>query len=168
MKANRVVSQEEGLAADEGLEVVTTRVIDAPRELVFKAWIDPKHMARWWGPHGFTTPVCELDVRVGGVGRIVMRGPDGAEHPMKAVFREDVENERLVFSNVPVDEAGAPLLDGETIVTFAEQGRKTKLTVQTRAVALDERAKPMLKGMEAGWAQTIERLATYLENARRD
>jgi uncharacterized protein YndB with AHSA1/START domain len=61
--------------------IVITRIFDAPRELVWKAWTDPKHMAQWWGPQGFTNPVCELDVRVGGAWRIVMRSSDGIEYP---------------------------------------------------------------------------------------
>ncbi len=63
-------------------DFVISREFAAPRELVWQAWNDPKHMAQWWGPHQFTNPVCELDVRVGGAYRIVMRGPDGVEYPM--------------------------------------------------------------------------------------
>ena len=72
-------------------ELVLTRIFDAPRAIVFKAWTDPQQLARWWGPKGFTNPVCELDPRVGGTLRIVMRAPDGQEHPMTGVFREIVE-----------------------------------------------------------------------------
>ena len=71
-------------------EVVITRVFDAPRALVFKAWTDPKHIARWWGPMGFTNPICELDARVGGAWRIVMRSPTGIEYPCGGVYREIV------------------------------------------------------------------------------
>jgi len=65
-----------------------TRAFDAPPTLVWKAWTDPKMMAQWFGPRDFTNPVCELDVRVGGSLRIVMRGPDGNDYPMKGVFLE--------------------------------------------------------------------------------
>jgi uncharacterized protein YndB with AHSA1/START domain len=143
-------------------EVVITRIFDAPRELVFKAWTDPKHVAQWWGPKGFTNPVCEMDVRPGGALRIVMRAPDGAEHPMKGVFREVVELERLVFTNVAVDTQGNHLLEGLTTVTFAEQGGKTKLTVRTSAAGLVSEAAQMLKGMEEGWTQSQDRLEAYL------
>src|SRR5579872_6853405 len=78
-------------------ELTITRVFDAPRALVFKAWTDPKHLAQWWGPHTFTNPVCELDVRTGGAFRIVMRGPDGAEHPARGVYGEVKPPERLVM-----------------------------------------------------------------------
>ena len=76
-----------------GYEVVLTRTFAAPRSLVFKAWIDPEHLAQWWGPHGFTNPVRELDPRPGGRWRIVMRGPDAADHPAKGVYREVVAPE---------------------------------------------------------------------------
>lgn len=138
--------------------IVLSRTLDAPRSLVFKAWTDPGHLAQWWGPHGFTNPVCEIDARVGGAMRIVMRAPDGAEYPMTGVFREFVEPERLVFTNVALDAAGKALLEGLATVTFAEHGR-TKLTVQTSAVAVLAAAAGMLAGMEARWTQSLERLA---------
>lgn len=143
-------------------EVVITRVYDAPRALVFKAWIDPKHLKRWWGPKVFTNPVCEVDARVGGAWRIVMRAPDGVDYPCGGVYREIVEPERLVFTNIATDNDGNPILDGLTTVTFEEQGGKTKLTLTTRAVALVEYAAAYLQGMEAGWTQSLESLAEEL------
>jgi uncharacterized protein YndB with AHSA1/START domain len=143
-------------------EVVITRIFDAPRGLVFKAWTDPEHMARWWGPNGFTNPICDLDARVGGAWRIVMRSPAGIEYPCGGVYREIVEPERLVFTNIATDNEGNPVLDGLTTVIFAEHGGKTKLTLQTRAVALVAHATAYLAGMEAGWTQSLERLAEEL------
>lgn len=84
-------------------------------------------MARWFGPHVFTNPVCELDVRAGGSLRIVMRGPDGSGYPMEGVFCEVIMPERLVFTNIAVDKEGKHLLEGETTVTFAEINNKTTL-----------------------------------------
>jgi uncharacterized protein YndB with AHSA1/START domain len=146
-------------------ELVITRIIDAPRDLVFKAWTEPKHMAQWWGPKGFTNPVCEMDVRPGGTLRIVMRAPDGVEYPMTGVFREIVTPERLVFTTVAEDQEGNPHLEGLTIVTFAEHDGKTTLTVQTSAVGLTPESARMLEGMEAGWTQSLERLAEYVAKA---
>ncbi len=148
--------------------LVLTRVFDAPRELVFRMWTDPKHLARWWGPKDFTNPVCEADARPGGALRIVMRGPDGNEYPMVGVFREVEAPERLVFTNVAVDGEGNPILDGLTTVTFAEEGGKTKLTLETRAVALVPYAAAYLNGMEAGWTQSLERLAERVADADRE
>jgi uncharacterized protein YndB with AHSA1/START domain len=138
--------------------VTFTRVFNAPRALVWKAWTDPKMMAQWFGPRGFTIPVCELDVRVGGSLRIVMRGPDGNDYPMKGVFRQVVVPERLVFSNIATDKEGNHLLEGETTVTFAENDGKTALTLTTYAAGLVPIAPKMLAGMEAGWTQSIDKL----------
>ncbi len=146
-------------------ELVITRVFDAPRELVFKMWTDPKHMAQWWGPKGFTNPVCELDVRPGGAIRIHMCGPDGTVYPMTGTFREIVAPERLVVTAVAEDKQGNPLLEGHDVVTFEEHGGKTKLTVHARAVGLAPIAPQMLAGMEAGWTQSLERLAELVARA---
>ena len=153
-------------AAPMQREVTISRLIAAPRDLVFKAWTDPAHLARWWGPRGFSNPVCEVDARVGGELRIVMRGPDGTDYPMRGVFREVVAPERLVFANFPVDADDRPLLDGLTTVTFADEGgkggMKTRLTVVMRATGLAPVAARMLEGMEAGWTQSIDRLEAYV------
>lgn len=143
-------------------ELTLTRVLDAPRELVFRMWTDPQHVAKWWGPMGFTNPVCEMDVRPGGALRIVMRAPDGTDYPMIGTYREVRAPERLVFAFSAVDADGNPLLDGVTIVTFADRGGKTELTVETRAVGLVPLAARMLEGMDAGWRQTLDRLEGHV------
>jgi uncharacterized protein YndB with AHSA1/START domain len=150
-------------------EVNLTRVYDAPRSLVFRMWTDPKHMAQWWGPKGFTNPVCELDVRPGGKIWIVMHGPKGSDFdqdfPMSGTFHEVVANERLVFTAVAEDKDGNPLLEAHTTVTFEDQGGKTKLTVQANAVGLAPVAPQMLAGMDAGWSQSLEKLADVAAGA---
>ncbi|MGC1464944.1 MAG: SRPBCC domain-containing protein [Pseudolabrys sp.] len=154
-------------AAQYGERTVTIkRTFDAPRALVWTCWTYPKHMAQWFGPQHFTNPVCELDVRPGGALRIVMRTPDGAEYPMKGTFREVVPNERLAFSNIAVDKDGNHLLEGETTVTFAEQGGKTTLTLTAHAVGLVSLAPQMLAGMEAGWTQSIDKLEALVAQLR--
>src|SRR5436853_2891112 len=116
-------------AAIPARELTLTRVLDAPRELVFRMWTDPQHVAKWWGPTGFTNPVCEMDVRPGGALRIVMRAPDGADYPMIGTYGEVTPPERLAFTNSAVYADGDALLDGLTIVTFAERSGKAELTV---------------------------------------
>ena len=106
-------------------ELTITRVIDAPREAVFEAWTDPQQMARWWGPNGFTNPVCEMDAKPGGAMRIVMRAPDGVDYPMSGVFQEIAAPDRLVFAAAAEDHAGNPLLEWVSTVSFAEDGGKT-------------------------------------------
>jgi uncharacterized protein YndB with AHSA1/START domain len=143
-------------------DLVMTRVFDAPRELVFRVWTDTRHMARWWGPKGFTNPVCELDVRAGGAIRIHMRAPDGMVHPMTGVFQEIVEPERLIFVSSALDGNGNSMFDVLSTVTFAEQRGKTVLTLQLRVINTTAQAPQYLKGMEMGWTQSLDRLGAYL------
>jgi uncharacterized protein YndB with AHSA1/START domain len=143
-------------------EITITRVFNAPRALVFKAWTDASELAQWWGPKGFTNPVCELDVRVGGATRIHMRSPDGSVYPMKGEFREIVPPERLVFTNIAVDAADKPIIEGLTTVTFIERGGKTTMTLQTRGRAVVDYAVGYLQGMEMGWSGSIDKLEILL------
>ncbi|HTV60695.1 MAG TPA: SRPBCC domain-containing protein [Verrucomicrobiae bacterium] len=149
-------------AKAEEREIVLTRIFDAPVETVFQAWIDPKQLARWWGPRMFTNPVCEVDARVGGAWRIVMRGPDGSEYPCGGVYREIVRPERLAFTNNATDKDGRVILEGFTTVLFDSQGGKTKLTLRTRAKATVDYAAAYLAGMDAGWTQSLEKLGEDL------
>jgi uncharacterized protein YndB with AHSA1/START domain len=120
-------------------------------------------MARWWGPKDFTNPVCEMDVRVGGKILIHMRAPNGAIHPMTGTFDEVAEPECLVFRAVPVDHDGAPLLESLTTVTFHDVGGKTKVIVHASAAPIAPIGSEMLKGMNMGWSQSLERLADLIE-----
>jgi len=143
-------------------DLVMTRVFDAPRELVFKAWTETGHVAQWWGPNGFTNPVCELDVRAGGAIRIHMRAPNAVVYPMTGRFEEIAEPERLVFVSSALDEKGNSMFDILNTVLFAEQGDKTRLTLQARVIRATALAPQYLKGMEAGWTQSLDRLAAHL------
>src|SRR5262249_33672413 len=113
----------------EDRELVITRVFDAPRRLVFKAWTEPGRLAQWWGPRGFTTPLCEMDVRPGGAFGFGMRSPQGTDHRLRGVFREIVEPERLVCTWAWEDE-GKPGHETLLTVTFAERDGKTTLTLR--------------------------------------
>lgn len=143
-------------------EVTLTRVFDASLAMVWKAWTDPQQMAKWWGPHHFTNPRCELDVRAGGAIHIDMRGPDGTVYPMGGHFDEIVPWQRLVFTAIAQDHDGNALLKSVTTVTFAEEGGKTRISVNASAVGLAPVAVQMLAGMEAGWTQSLERLAAHV------
>jgi uncharacterized protein YndB with AHSA1/START domain len=149
-------------ASPEQYELNLTRVFDASRELVFKAWTDPKHVAQWWGPGGFTNPVCEIDARPGGEMRIHMRGPDGTIYPMTAVFKELLAPERIVFQSGALDPSGKPLFEVLTTVTLADQSGKTKLTLNAKVLNMTAQAPQYLAGMEAGWTQSLERLAAHV------
>lgn len=140
-------------------ELTITRMFDAPREVVFQTWTDPAHLKRWWGPRDFTNPVCEVHLKIGGAWKIVMRGPNGAEHTAQGVYREILPPERLVFTNSAFDQDGKLLLEGVTTVNLIDLGGKTKLILRTRAKGLVPFAEQMLDGMESGWSQSLDRLA---------
>ncbi|MCX5512708.1 SRPBCC domain-containing protein [Kaistia algarum] len=140
-------------------ELTITRLFDAPRRLVFACWTEPERLAIWWGPAGFSNPVCRVDARAGGEIDIVMQAPDGQEFPMSGSFREVVPPERLVFISRALGPNGEPLLEGLTTVTLEEVNGKTKMTLHTEATAIAPIAIGMLQGMEAGWTQSIEKLA---------
>jgi uncharacterized protein YndB with AHSA1/START domain len=144
-------------------KVLVQHTFDAPRDVVFKAWTDPKYVAIWWGPHGFTSPVCELDVRPGGALRIHMRGPDGAIYPMTGVYKEIVRPERLVFTGAALDEKGEPIFEVLNTVTFVQKGEKTLVTVDARVIMATAGAGVFLQGMEEGWSQSLERLDDFVK-----
>jgi uncharacterized protein YndB with AHSA1/START domain len=161
----------------EANEFKLSRVIDAPRELVFKAWTDPKQMAKWWGPHNFTNPICELDVRAGGAMYIVMRSPDGEDYPLLGTYIEIVEPERIVWihntSEHPAEwhamlqkfyhGVGKPSLEARNMVTFeALPDGKTLLTLQTIFDTIELRNAMVEMGMNEGWGQSLEKLETLL------
>ncbi len=81
-------------------EIVATRLLDAPRELVWEVWTDPKHLAQWWGSNGFANTIHEIEVKPGGVWRFIMHGPDGTDYKNEIVYVEVVKPERLVYDHV--------------------------------------------------------------------
>lgn len=149
----------------EGHTFVTERLFDAPRSLVWNVWTTPEHLAQWWGPKGWTLPVCEVDLRPGGVWLYCMRGPDGTESWGKATYREIVEPERLVYEDSFVDADGNPL-DGmpELMVTvlFEEVDGKTKVISRTDFASAAALEQVLSMGMEEGLAETWDRLEAYL------
>ena len=142
-------------AADR--ELVISRVIDAPRRLVFKAWTQPEHIARWWGPQGFTTIHCDMDIRVGGTYRFGMRSPHGSEHWKRGVYREIVEPERIVFTFAWEDAAGQPGPELLTTVTLAEEGEKTRLTLHQAMFETTEARDDHV----TGWTSCLQRFVDY-------
>jgi uncharacterized protein YndB with AHSA1/START domain len=137
-------------------EIVASRVFNAPRDLVWKAWSDPKHIAQWWGPKGFTNTIHEMDFRPGGVWRFVMHGPDGTDYQNKIIYREIVKPERIAYSHV-----SGPLF--EATATFTAEGDKTRVEVRMVFESAELRDK-VAKDFHAveGLAQTLERLGQKL------
>src|SRR3954463_9760812 len=151
--------------------LVITRIFDAPRELVFKVWTDPKHIVNWWGPGGFTAPHATVDLRVGGALHYCMRGPDGKDYWTKGFFHEIVVPEKIVCTMFFSDKDGnlrsaadygmGADFPGEMLdtVTFEKvAGNKTRLTIR--------RSTPMAiskKYMEdQGWNSSLDKLAAEL------
>lgn len=137
-------------------EVVTTRVVNAPQARVFEAWIDPKHVAQWWGPDGFTTTIEEMDVQPGGVWQSVMRGPDGTDYRNNSVFDEIARPARLVYSHIT-----GPVF--RMTVTFDEGGGKTTVTMRMLFETAEERDKAVkVFGIVEGGKQTLARLEEHV------
>ncbi|HEX4373676.1 MAG TPA: SRPBCC domain-containing protein, partial [Puia sp.] len=110
-------------------EVKIIRILNAPRELVFDAWTDVKHLAEWWGPAGFTNPVCKVDAKAGGKIYIEMRSSNGTIYPMNGMFKEIIRPEKIVFISGALDKNGNQIFEVLNTVTFADENGKTKLTL---------------------------------------
>ena len=119
-------------------EIVFTRVFDAPRRMVWEAWTDPKQLVLWWGPRGFTTTIEEMDVRPGGVWKLVMHGPDGTDYPNKSIFTEVVPYERLRY-RLSGGKRGGPAAQFEMTATFAGEDGKARLTMRMGFVSSEPR-----------------------------
>jgi len=144
--------------------LVITRVFDAPRDLVFKAWTKPEHLMRWWGPRGFTMTLCDMDPRPGGAYRFHMRSPEGTEHRSHGVIREIVEPERLVVTGSWVDAQGVPGHETTLSVSFADHGEGQTMLTLHQAVFESVTARDSHRG---GWGSALECLADYLAEAPR-
>jgi len=149
------------IATPSDREVVMTRVFDAPRHLVFDAFTKPELLKRWFGPRGWSLVVCEVDLRVGGGFRFVLRGPDGKELGMRGVYREIVAPERSVHMESFDDYPGESQVTG----VFTEQGGKTTLTATVLYASQEVRDAVLKSGMEHGAAESYDRLAELLASA---
>ena len=154
-------------------ELVIERVFDAPRGLVWKAWTEPEHFMRWWGPKAYTTPHCEIDLRVGGKFLNCMRSSDGQDIWSTGVYREIVPLERIVCTDSFADEKGNVVpathygmpddipLEMLVTVTFEDMGGKTRMTLRHEGLPAGE----MSDGANAGWNESFDKLAASLAKA---
>ena len=158
-----------------------SRWLDAPRDRVWRAWTDQRELAKWWGPHGFTNPVAEADVRPEGELRIVMRSPDNVDLPMSGQYLDVEPPSRLVFT----DEVGADApavwydtLDGYrpslpprsplrivVTVTFEERDGGTQLTIESEFASDEDRDAVMRLGAASGWSESLEKLEAFVTTA---
>lgn len=151
-------------------ELVITRVFDAPRNLVWKAWTEPEHVMEWWGPKGFTAPIVKTDFRVGGKSLLCMRSPEGEDYWSTGVYREIVEPEKIVTTDSFSDAQGNVVpashygMSGDwpsellVTVTFEEDDGKTKLTLRHEGFP-DTENRDLAK---AGWSESLDKLAEHL------
>jgi uncharacterized protein YndB with AHSA1/START domain len=146
-------------------EIVISRVFDAPRALVFKAWTDPRHVMAWWGPHGFENTECALDLRVGGKFHLQMTGPDGKEYPCQGTYSEIVEAERITYIGIAEDGhacgAGIPPRALVTVDFEDEEDGKTRLTINTRLPNPAAKTAAAQGGYIVGWTESLDRLAHF-------
>ena len=146
--------------------IIGTRIFNAPRDLVFSAWTDAKHLAQWWGPNGFTTTTSAFDFRPGGVWRFVMHGPDGRDYQNRITYQDIVPPQRIVYRHAGSgDEVGAVRFT--TTVTFDElkvgSGARTRITMRMDFPSAAERDRVVKDhGADKGQAQTLARLAEYV------
>jgi len=149
------------LAEAQDHVLLFTRVFNAPRDVVFRAWTDPKQLVQWFAPQGFSVAFLEMDVRPGGTWRKCMRSPEGVDYWRRGSYLEIVEPERLVFTYISDDPESDP--EHETVVTmiFEDQGAKTLMTFRQQefesAAARDSH--------QHGWTSCMQRFAAFLETA---
>ena len=151
-------------------ELVITRVFDAPRELVWKAWTEPDRLMQWWGPKGFTAPVCQIDLRVGGKYLNCMRSPEGKDYWSTGVYREIVPLERIVCTDSFADEHGnvvpathygmSPDSPLEMLVTVTFEEHEGNTTMTLRHAGLPPGQDQDMAG--AGWNESFDKLAESL------
>ena len=146
-----------------GRELSLTRIMDAPREKVFRAWTDPELLKQWFAPAPWTTPRAELDVRPGGANFILMRGPQGQEFPNRGVYLEVVKNERLVFTDAystAWEPAEKPFMT--VILTFEDEAGKTRYTARVRHWTAEDKESHEKMGFHQGWGICADQLTALV------
>jgi uncharacterized protein YndB with AHSA1/START domain len=140
-------------------DLVLTKLIDAPREAVYRCWTEPDLLTQWFAPRPWSTPRAEMDVRPGGSSLIVMRGPDGDEFPNAGVFLEVVPNEKLVMTDAYAsawEPSENPFMT--VIVTFEDEGGKTRYTARALHWTVADRERHEKMGFHEGWSQCADQL----------
>jgi uncharacterized protein YndB with AHSA1/START domain len=145
------------------MEMDLTRIVHAPRSLVWQAWTEVDKLQQWWGPQRFTNPRCEIDLRVGGPIRIDMRAPDGVVYPMSGEYEQIAPPERLVFLTSALDEQGEPIFVNRNTVVFREVKGGTEISIHTVVIEAKPHAMQYLKGMREGWSSSLDKLADFLK-----
>lgn len=146
-------------------ELSLTRLIDAPRAKVYRCWSEPELLKQWFAPKPFTTPVAELDLRPGGGNLIVMKSPEGQEMPNRGQYLEVIPNERIVFTDAYTGDwqpGAKPFMT--VILTFEDEGGKTRYTARVRHWSEADKAQHEQMGFEQGWGQCADQLAALAKS----
>jgi uncharacterized protein YndB with AHSA1/START domain len=155
------MSARNSIDLDDPLAIAGTRLLDAPRELVWKVWTDPKHLAQWWGPDGCRTTTSAYECKPGGVWRFVMHAPDGRDFKNLITFEIVEPPERLVYRHGGDDDVEP--VQFRTTVTFEDRGGKTRLTLRGVFPSAAERDRVIKEyGADKGMIQTLGRLSDYV------
>jgi uncharacterized protein YndB with AHSA1/START domain len=151
-------------AAPSNRDLVLTRLVDTPRDKLYRAWTEPKLLKKWFAPLPYTTPVAELDVRPGGGSYIVMRSPEGQDLPNRGVYLEVVPNERIVATDA-FTEAWTPSEKPfmTLILTFAEEAGKTRYTALVRHWTTEDREAHEKMGFHEGWGKCTDQLEALVK-----
>ena len=150
-------------AASAARDLVHTRIVNARQELVWRLWTESRHLAQWWGPHGFTNPECSIDPRPGGELRILMCSPEGEEYLNVGTVQVAEAPKRLVFTIALLNPDGSRRLENLTTVDLADRGATTKVTVHVQVLHATPEARENLAGMRIGWSESLGKLARIQE-----
>ena len=152
--------EEPKMTASADHELVLTRLIDVPRDKLYRCWTEPRLITQWFTPPPWTTPSAQVDVRPGGASLITMRGPDGTEMPNRGVYLEVVPNAKLVFTDA-YTEAWVPSAKPfmTVILTFEDEGGKTRYTARVRHWTAEDREAHEKMGFHEGWGIATDQLA---------
>jgi uncharacterized protein YndB with AHSA1/START domain len=133
-----------------------SRLVNAPRKLVWKVWTEPEHVRNWWGPDGFSNSITKMDVRTGGMWEFIMHGPDGTDYKIKHVYKEVIQPEKLVLEHV----TGPVFI---MTVTFEDRGDHTMVNIHSEFES-EEQLKEVIRVFKAeeGMKQNMERMEKYL------
>jgi uncharacterized protein YndB with AHSA1/START domain len=139
-------------------ELFVTRTINAPVELVWEVWTKPEHIAKWWGPDGFTNTITKMEVRPGGVWELIMHGPDGTNYPNKSIFREIVPLKKIVYEHVSEPHILAT-------ISFEKKGKQTVIIWHALFDSREAFIEVVKKHKaDVGFKQNVEKMSVYLEN----
>jgi uncharacterized protein YndB with AHSA1/START domain len=163
MKGEKTVPKTDYTIDPGRQDIISTVVLDAPRELVFRAYTDPTLFAQWWGPRQYENRMDKFDIRPGGEWRVVQRGADGSQHAFRGVTHDVTTGERIcqTFEYEPM--AGHVALQ---TATFEELGNKTRITAQIVFQSVMDRDGMVASGMKSGADESMERLQELLDTLK--